>query len=100
MQAHTKIYFDHFQIDYDPVSGWHDYIKCEIPNCSNEAVDIHHIEPRGMGGDPQGKKNDINNLMGICREHHEEFGDKEEYTDVLLAVHFYNMNKHEQGISY
>ena len=42
MQKHTKIYFNYFDIAYDPVSGWHDFIKCEL--CGLEAIDIHHID--------------------------------------------------------
>ena len=42
MKKHTKIYLDYFGYD----AG--DFIACEV--CKNKAVDIHHIEPRGMGG--------------------------------------------------
>jgi len=62
MKKHTKIYLDHF--GYGPG----DWIACEV--CGKKAVDIHHIEPRGMGGDPQGKKDVISNLQALCRECH------------------------------
>jgi len=53
-----------------------DFIPCEV--CGQKAVDTHHIEPRGMGGDPQKKKDVIENLQALCRScHHEaDFGTK------------------------
>lgn len=74
MKAHTKIYFDHFGIDYDPATGWHDHIECEVQEegCQGEAVDIMHIEPRRMGGNPNGSKDRIENLMAGCRSCHEK----------------------------
>jgi hypothetical protein len=35
------------------------------------AVDVHHCERRGMGGDPTGSKDRIENLGGVCRACHE-----------------------------
>ena len=65
MKAHTKIYLQ--KMGYDES----DFIPCEI--CSHKAVDIHHIEARGMGG--TGKKDDIENLMALCRSCHVQYGD-------------------------
>jgi hypothetical protein len=42
MKKYTKIYLKEFDYVMD------DFIPCEI--CSKRAVDIHHIESRGMGG--------------------------------------------------
>jgi len=78
MQKHTKIYFDFFRYDNS------DYISCEA--CDKyRAVDIHHIEARGMGGSKS--KDDIENLMGLCRECHIKYGDKKQWKDWLKAVH-------------
>lgn len=68
MKKHTKIYLDYFGYD----AG--DFIACEV--CKNKAVDIHHIEPRGMGGSKT--KDTIENLQALCRScHHEaDFGTK------------------------
>ena len=68
MKKHTKIYLDYFELAIS------DYIPCEV--CNKPAVDIHHIEPRGMGGSKT--KDTIQNLMALCREcHHEaDFGTK------------------------
>ena len=79
MKPHTKIYFDFFGI----TPG--DFVPCEI--CGKEAKDINHIEPRGMGGDPQGKKDTIENLMAVCRECHVKYGDKKQYKLWLKSVH-------------
>jgi len=70
MKPHTKIYLNHF--GYTTA----DFIACEV--CGAQAVDIHHLSPRGMGGDPQKKKDVIENLQALCRScHHEaDFGTK------------------------
>ena len=79
MQKHTKIYFDFFGVDYDPVTGWHDCVS-EISGLP--AVDIHHIISRGRGGD-----NSIMNLMAVTREEHIKYGDKPKYDDWLKEIH-------------
>ena len=50
MKRHTQIYFDHFDIDYDPVSGWH---NCKSEISGLPAHDIHHLRRRGMGAAKQ-----------------------------------------------
>lgn len=60
-----------------------DFIACEI--CGAKAVDIHHIEARGMGGSK--KKDYIENLQAVCRKCHLDYGDKIEYKDKLKEVH-------------
>ena len=83
MKKHTKIYLNYF--GYDTT----DWIPCEI--CGNQAVDIHHIEPRGMGGSKT--KDVIDNLMGLCRACHIEYGDKKQHKDMLKVVHKVKMNE-------
>ena len=61
-------------------------MPCEI--CEAPAVDVHHIEARGMGGDPNGNKDNINNLMGLCRKCHVENGDVPDLIEVLRQIHF------------
>lgn len=77
MKQHTKIYMKHFGY------GIEDFIGCEV--CGNKAVDIHHIDCRGMGGSQD--KNEIKNLMAMCRMCHEKYGDKKEYTELLKQTH-------------
>lgn len=89
MKPHTKIYMDYFGYTVA------DFIACEV--CGNKAVDIHHIEARGMGGSK--KKDYIENLQAVCRKCHELYGDKKEYKDKLKEVHLkfmqiYGKSKH------
>jgi hypothetical protein len=51
MKKYVKIYMDYHDYVID------DVIQCEY--CNKVAVDIHHIEARGIGGDPRGHKNQI-----------------------------------------
>jgi hypothetical protein len=78
MKKHTKIYFQAMGIS--PV----EFVGCEV--CGRRAVDIHHIEPRGMGGSKT--RDVIENLMALCREcHHEADFGVELSKDFLKAVH-------------
>jgi 5-methylcytosine-specific restriction endonuclease McrA len=79
VKNHVKIYLREFGKTKE------DFIPCEI--CGAKAVDIHHINARGMGGDPQGKKDVIENLMALCRSCHIEYGDIKEFKEHLKAIH-------------
>jgi len=48
---------------------------------------VAHIDARGIGGNPSGDKDVIENLMGNCRICHEKYGDKTQYMDWLKKVH-------------
>ena len=82
MKNHTKVYFKAFGYD---TNSW---IACEV--CGATAVDIHHIESRGMGGSKTADT--IENLMALCRECHVEFGDKKHYKELLVATHAMRMS--------
>jgi 5-methylcytosine-specific restriction endonuclease McrA len=60
-----------------------DFIPCEV--CGTRATDIHHIQARGMGGTKE--KDDINNLMALCRKCHIDYGDKKQHMDFLKSKH-------------
>jgi len=60
-----------------------DFISCEV--CGTRATDIHHIEARGMGGSKE--KDDIHNLMALCRKCHIDYGDKKQHMDFLKSKH-------------
>ena len=60
MKKHTKVYLNHHGYSVA------DIIFCEA--CGAVAVDIHHIEPRGMGGSPS--KDVPENLIALCRDCH------------------------------
>jgi len=82
MKSHTKIYLDYLGYDIS------DFIPCEI--CSSKAVDIHHIEARGSGGSIS--KNNIENLMALCRICHIKYGDKKQYKEMLILAHQKKLN--------
>lgn len=84
MQKYKRVYLDYFGYDLD------DFVPCEI--CGGRAVDIHHIDARGMGGSKT--KDFIENLMGLCRRHHDEYGDKVQHYDYLNLVHQNFMKAH------
>jgi len=77
MQPHTRIYLDEF--DY----AEQDFIPCEV--CGKRAVDIHHIEARGMGG--TSKIDVIENLMALCRSCHVTYGDIKKHLEMLTRNH-------------
>jgi 5-methylcytosine-specific restriction endonuclease McrA len=77
MKKHTKLYLDYFGY------GIEDFIPCE--SCGSKAVDIHHIEARGMGGDK--KADNINNLMALCRQCHLVMGDTKTHMEYLKSKH-------------
>jgi 5-methylcytosine-specific restriction endonuclease McrA len=83
VKNHTKVYLK--AMGYDTT----DFIPCEI--CQAKAVDIHHIEARGMGGSKQADT--IENLMAVCRQCHNTYGDLKEYKEMLKEIHYLRINK-------
>ncbi len=77
MKKHTKLYLSYFGYDQS------DFIPCEV--CGYKAVDIHHIECRGMGGSKEADK--IENLQALCRECHVKYGDKKDFKEFLQDIH-------------
>jgi len=92
MKKHTKLYLAYFGFDQE------DFIPCEI--CKAQAIDIHHIECRGMGGTKEPE--DIDNLMAVCRDCHVKYGDKKEYKEFLKDVHndYKQRRVTKEGIKY
>jgi 5-methylcytosine-specific restriction endonuclease McrA len=83
MKNHTKVYFKAFGYD---TNSW---IACEV--CGSTAVDIHHIESRGMGGSKHADT--IENLMALCRTCHTAYGDIKEHKERLQATHNHHLAK-------
>ena len=77
MKKHTKVYLQ--GMGYDTT----DWIPCEV--CTKQAVDIHHIEPRGMGG--SNDRDTIENLMALCRDCHTRYGDVKHHKEWLKQIH-------------
>lgn len=77
MKKHVKKYFEYFNFTEA------DFVPCEV--CEARAVDIHHIEARGMGG---GRGTDcVSNLMALCRLCHIRYGDKKQFMEMLKDIH-------------
>lgn len=87
MKRHVKIYLRFFGY------GEEDFIPCEV--CGAKAVDIHHIDCRGMGGSKE--KDDVENLMALCRKCHVEYGDKKQYVEFLKEKHHAKIQKEAGG---
>lgn len=88
MKKHVKIYLDYFGYGVD------DFIPCEV--CGSRAVDIHHIDCRGMGGSKS--KDEISNLQALCRQHHIEYGDKKQYIDFLKEKHNNRLQRRDRKL--
>jgi hypothetical protein len=78
MKKYVKLYFDYFGYTKDC------FVACEV--CGGKAVDIHHIDCRGMGGSKS--KDEIKNLMAVCRECHLKYGDKTPFLELLNETHY------------
>ena len=74
MQKHTKIYLDYFEY------GDQDFVPSEISG--KRAQDIHHILFRSHGG-----KDEIENLIALTREEHEEAHRSPVFNKKLKAKH-------------
>jgi hypothetical protein len=83
MKKHTRVYLD--AMGYDET----DFIPCEM--CAKQAVDIHHIHARGMGGSHT--KDYIENMMALCRACHLEYGDKKHHRVALVERHWQVMQE-------
>jgi hypothetical protein len=79
LQKHTKVYLSAFYPDHCPG----EYIPCE--RCAAKAVDIHHIDARGMGGTTAPEVPE--NLMALCKKCHMKYGDIVHYMQMLVETH-------------
>jgi hypothetical protein len=84
MKKHIKVYMEFFGYGVD------DFIPSELSG--NRAVDIHHIDCRGMGSSKE--KDVIENLMALTREEHNKYGDKKQWIEFLKMKHNEYMNNH------
>ena len=83
MKKYVKIYMNFHDYVLD------DVILCE--HCSKVAVDIDHIDARGLGGDPRGHRNQIENLIALCRSCHIKAETNKDFNNQLRE---YNKQKH------
>lgn len=85
MQKYIKIYCDAFGYCYD------EFIPSELSN--EQAADVHHIIFRSQGG-----KDEIENLMALTRDEHDESHGGELKRDYLQEKHNQFMKRHENRI--
>ena len=71
---YKKKYLKHFGY------GEQDHVPCEV--CGSPGVDIHHINYRSRGG-----ADDIENLMALCRYHHDLAHSEVLTSDHLQSIH-------------
>jgi hypothetical protein len=86
---HKKIYKDFFHLSEQ------DFVACEI--CGDTAVDIHHIKARGMGGTSSPISDNIENLMALCRKHHNMCGASIEYNQLAKTIHLEFLKSKSHG---
>ena len=84
MKKYIKIYMDYHDYFKD------DFIPCD--HCGTTAVDIHHIDARGIGGDPRGHKNQIENLIALCRSCHIKAETNKQFNNQLRELNKYKHN--------
>jgi len=77
LKRYQKIFLDHWKFggQHVPKRCWGCYKR--------EPSDIHHLKGRGMGGDPRGLRDDIYNLIPLCRSCHKKTDDNKEFNEML-----------------
>jgi 5-methylcytosine-specific restriction endonuclease McrA len=78
MQKHTKIYLK-WLLGYIP-DYQDEIIYCEI--CGKPAQDLHHIIYKSQQG-----KDELNNIIALCREDHEKAHKGEHTKEYLQEIH-------------
>jgi len=96
LPAHTQAYIDYFGLEEG------DFIACEITG--GQAVDIHHIEPKQMGGkktfildEVEYDINDIINLIAVTREAHDDCHNGTYSKEELYALHKRVIRNHKMN---
>lgn len=90
MKNHTYIYLEFFGLDGYDSTDQMPTIMCEWCE-SSPAVDVNHVEARGMGGSKT--KDFIENLVGMCRPCHMLFEAKKISKNDLQAKHLELMKR-------
>lgn len=89
MERHIRIYNRHFDI------GAQDFRQCEITG--RRGRELHHIFGRVMNEHLSSRGitdvDDVRNVMALCREAHEFYGQKEQFNDWLWDIHQEYLNE-------
>ena len=85
MKKYTKTYLTAINELTDDNTA---FIACEC--CGKKATEIHHIlnKNRLIEHNILQLKDSIENIMGICRSCHNEYGDKSEYLSLIFKTHY------------
>lgn len=90
MKKYTKTYLTAINELTDDNST---FVGCEC--CGTRATEIHHIlnKNRLIEHGVLSRKDDIENIMAICRSCHNKLGDKDKYISFLFTTHYLFMVK-------
>ena len=86
MKKHTEIYMKAYGLDET------DFVGSELSGL--KCQDVHHIDCKGMGGDPKGDKDRIENLQALTRFEHVLYGDKKKHMKMLYEEHLNHLEIH------
>ena len=77
MKKHVKIFMEYWNISIADITPC---FACE----GEDGVinDVHHIENKKSGGDPQGLQDRIDNLIGLCRKCHDKAHFEKGYNEI------------------
>lgn len=75
MKQYIKNYIEYYNI------GEQDIILCQIEDCGQQAVDIHHVTFKSQCGTDR-----VGNLIALCREHHDQAHSNKLTKDFLYAI--------------
>jgi len=84
MKQYLKTYITFFGY------GETDFMESELSG--NRAVNVHHIDCKGMGGSRL--KDTIENLMALTFTEHMQYGDKKHYMLFLYTKHIRFIKRH------
>lgn len=91
MTRHVKIYTEFLGYGID------DTMPCEISECHNTAVDVHHIIFRSkFGSKTKDEQDNIKNLIGLCRTCHDKAHDNVISKHELSRQHEIFMKTHDK----
>jgi len=75
--------------------GEQDKPLCWIDGCCRYGVDVHHVENKGMGGSKT--KDSIDNLILLCREHHNDAHNEKITKQQLKSIIYEKLGKDSTG---
>jgi hypothetical protein len=65
--------------------------QCDLSHCSTWGGEVHHIKKRGGGGSKYKCFDTIENLIFLCRTHHELADKNKEFNKFVRVVNLLNI---------